>query len=184
MNTLYINLFGGPGTGKSTSAAGLFYKLKTHGINAELIQEYAKDKTWAEDVKTLSFQPYILGKQLYRQFRVKDMVDVAVTDSPILLSAVYTQIYNGFGTVDGFEDVIVKQSELFDNMNIFLLRNSEEHPYNPAGRSQTKEEAINVDKIVLDLLEKHHIDYRVLEVSKHGHHIDQIFDMIMKRIEK
>jgi adenylylsulfate kinase-like enzyme len=38
-----INLFGGPGTGKSTLAAALFTDLKMKGINAELVTEFAKD---------------------------------------------------------------------------------------------------------------------------------------------
>ena len=40
-----INLFGGPGCGKSTGAAYVFSKLKMLGVNAELTSEYAKDKT-------------------------------------------------------------------------------------------------------------------------------------------
>ena len=116
-NTLFVNLFAGPGTGKSTTAAGLFYTLKNNSHNAELIQEYAKDKVWGEDFKTLQFQPYILGKQLYRQFRLMGQVDVAITDSPVLFS----HIYKGFGWVEGSDDVLLKQFNLFNNLNIFLL---------------------------------------------------------------
>ena len=60
---IVVNFFAGPGTGKSTHAAMLFAKLKTMNINSELIQEYAKDKTWIRDSKTLEVQPYIAGKQ-------------------------------------------------------------------------------------------------------------------------
>ena len=38
-----INLFGGPGVGKSTAAATIFSKLKTLGFNVEIIHESAKD---------------------------------------------------------------------------------------------------------------------------------------------
>lgn len=87
--TLIVNLYGGPGTGKSTTAAGLFYKLKEAGINSEYIQEYAKDKTWQADYFTLECQPYITSKQLYRLHRVLDKVDVVVTDSPLIQGLVY-----------------------------------------------------------------------------------------------
>ena len=50
-STLIVNLMGGPGTGKSTHAGGTFYRMKRSGINCEYIQEYAKDKTWSEDVQ-------------------------------------------------------------------------------------------------------------------------------------
>ena len=48
MSALVINLFGGPGCGKSTIAALLFGKLKQNGINCEMALEYAKDKVWEE----------------------------------------------------------------------------------------------------------------------------------------
>ena len=50
-----INLAGPPGAGKSTGAAYLFYKLKTMGINAELVTEFAKDKTWEHNMKALGY---------------------------------------------------------------------------------------------------------------------------------
>ena len=32
-NTLLINIYGGPGAGKSTAAAGVFYELKKNGYD-------------------------------------------------------------------------------------------------------------------------------------------------------
>lgn len=43
-----INLFGGPGIGKSTLAAGLFEHMKIAGFNVELVNEYAKDMVWEQ----------------------------------------------------------------------------------------------------------------------------------------
>lgn len=44
-NTLVVNLLGGPGCGKSTGAAYIFSQLKMRNIDAELVTEFAKDKT-------------------------------------------------------------------------------------------------------------------------------------------
>lgn len=63
---LVVNLFGGPGSGKSTCAAGVFTLLKLSGVNAELVTEYAKDLTWEKRHVTLANQHYIFGKQLQR----------------------------------------------------------------------------------------------------------------------
>ena len=41
--TLVINLFGGPGCGKSTTMARLFADLKARGYNVEMVSEFAKD---------------------------------------------------------------------------------------------------------------------------------------------
>ena len=35
-----INFCGGPGSGKSTAAAGLFYNMKIAGYNVELTDEF------------------------------------------------------------------------------------------------------------------------------------------------
>ena len=84
-----INLYGGPGCSKSTTAAGIFSVLKLHGVNCELCTEYAKDLTWESRNMTLQNQIYIFGKQYHRLWRVVNQVDVVITDSPILLSNIY-----------------------------------------------------------------------------------------------
>ena len=86
---LIINLCGAPGAGKSTGASYIFSKLKMQGVNAELITEFAKDKTWENNKTALENQTYALGKQYYNITRCKDQVDVIITDSPILLSIFY-----------------------------------------------------------------------------------------------
>ena len=48
-NTLLVNLYAGPGAGKSTGAAYIFAKLKTAGVDCEYVSEYAKDRVWQED---------------------------------------------------------------------------------------------------------------------------------------
>ena len=97
--TKIINLYGGPGTGKSTHAAGLFYRMKQKSINCEYVQEYAKDKTWEDNAFTLKCQPYITAKQIFRQHRLLGKVDYIITDSPILNGLVYP----GFYTDNGFD---------------------------------------------------------------------------------
>ena len=38
-----INFYGGPNTGKSTKAAGMYYKMNLAGYNVELVNEFAKE---------------------------------------------------------------------------------------------------------------------------------------------
>lgn len=65
--TTIINLYGGPGAGKSTSAAFLYYLLKANGFNVELVREYVKDWAWEKRVITNYDQIYFLGKQVRRE---------------------------------------------------------------------------------------------------------------------
>ena len=59
---IVVNLYGGPGSGKSTTAAGIFSELKMLGLNTELVTEYAKDKVWEKHESILDNQIYVFAK--------------------------------------------------------------------------------------------------------------------------
>ena len=63
---LVVNLIGGPGCGKSTTTAGLFYELKKKGYNCEMSLEFAKDKVYEESFRIIDDQIYIFGKQFHK----------------------------------------------------------------------------------------------------------------------
>jgi tRNA uridine 5-carbamoylmethylation protein Kti12 len=80
--TTVINLFGGPGTGKSTLATNLFYIMKSKDINVELVREYVK--SWAYNNREPKEYDliYLLGKQSSYETQLYGKVDYVVTDSP------------------------------------------------------------------------------------------------------
>lgn len=151
-DTLVINLFGGPGTGKSTTCAGVFSLLKNRGVNAEMALEFAKDKVWEKSTHTLSNQIYIFGKQHHRFWRLRGQVEVIVTDSPLLLS-----LYYGNRESDTFHRLVIEEHEKFRSLNFFLERVK---PFNPSGRLQNEEQAKGIDGELRRILEKHQIGYR------------------------
>ena len=102
---LLVNLCGAPGAGKSTGAAYIFSKLKMKGINAELVTEYVKDKVWENSTDLIKDQLYVFGNQWHRLNRLKDKVDVVITDSPLLLSLVYNSNKELFG--NDFENLVI-----------------------------------------------------------------------------
>lgn len=150
-DTLVINLIGGPGCGKSTIAAGLFYELKKQGYLCELVTEYAKDKVWEESYKTLDDQIYVFGKQFHRMFRVKGKVDVIITDSPLPLSIIYDK-----GESDYFHNFVIEQYNEFRNIMIFVER---ETKYENEGRMQNEQEAIEIDNHIKNMLIENEISY-------------------------
>jgi hypothetical protein len=149
--TLLINFYGGPGCGKSTICAGLFYQLKILGYNCEMALEFAKDKVWEESYKVLDDQIYILGKQFHKLYRLKDKVDIIITDSPILLGAYYQKTRS-----KALEDLILECRREFNNIDIFLERSTD---YDPNGRMQTQEEALKIDDGIKLLLQEKFIEY-------------------------
>lgn len=176
-NTIVVNLIAAPGTGKSTMAAGIFSKLKWDGIDAELVSEFAKELVWEERNETFKDEIYLFAKQNHRLFRVNGKVDVIVTDRPIVLSAVYNKLY-GTGS-DNFEKLIIEESERYNNMNFFLLR---EKAYNPNGRNQTEKESDDMRIEIDRMLTKHKINRFGIKANEES--IDIIVEKIKKELNK
>jgi nicotinamide riboside kinase len=137
-----LNFLGGPGTGKSSLATMVFSELKWLNINTEYVSEYAKRKTWEKS--PLSDQVYIFGKQQHEMEILRGQVDVIVTDSPLLISHLY---YTGQSR--HFLDLVMDTYNSYTNINVLLERVK---PYHPVGRSQTKEEALQLDVDMEDIL--------------------------------
>jgi hypothetical protein len=151
-----INLYAGPGTGKSTTCAALFAELKYSGHNTEMILEYAKDAAWENrGPKLFAAQQYIYGKQSFRLCRVAGEVEFIVTDCPILMGLVYMP--EDF-PMPSLRNTIREDYNQYENLDIFLNRSTEK-PYNPNGRLQTEPEAIEKDKEIRDILIEQKIDF-------------------------
>lgn len=167
--TLFVNLYGGPCAGKSTVAAHLFAELKWSHISAEIIAEYAKQLVWEESFPKMKNQIYVLGKQHNKQFTLNGKVDVAVTDSPFILSLIY----------DANETTFLKEMALsaFNklwNINIFLERSND---YDPNGRTQkTIEEAIMKDNEIKEFLSDNKIPY--ISIPSCRENIQDIVELI------
>ena len=160
---LVINLFGAPGAGKSTGAAYIFSELKQRGVNAELVTEFAKDKTWEGNLLALSCQEYVFGKQSYRLARCRDDVDVIVTDSPLPLAIIYN---TNPALGRPFNQVILNVFDTYDNLSYYVTRVK---GYNPKGRNQTAAESDALGEDIKHLLEYHRIPYEVIEGDKDGY---------------
>lgn len=145
---LVVNLFGGPGTGKSLLATRLFSDLKSKSINAEYVSEYAKALEWGREYAKLGDQLYVTAKQNRKLMRLDKRVDVAVTDAPLLLGLHYAVpefLGNSYATL------LHELFKGYDNLNIFVTRC---FPYNTNGRRQSEAEAKAADANILRLLEK------------------------------
>lgn len=90
-----VNLFGGPASGKSTTATWLFSKLKQDGTNIELVTEYVKQWTYIQRHPESYDQVLIFSKQLSREDLVlRAGYESLITDSPLLIGCFYSKLYN------------------------------------------------------------------------------------------
>lgn len=147
-----INLFAGPGVGKSIIAAEIFVKLKRQFVSAEQVREYAKDYLYKYGNPSKADPTHLLEKQSGRQKVLRGHVDVAVTDSPILLVDIYRRLGNNLPP-DLFTQEVFHHFNhpAFENFNFFIERDVS-HPYESAGREQSLSEALLVDGAVKKFL--------------------------------
>ena len=171
---IVINLYGMPGSGKSTMRARIFSEMKYLGINCEEVTEYAKDKTWEESWNVISNQIFVFANQQHRMYRIMDKVDVVITDSPLLTSIHYDETKN-----KALKKLVLQQDKKMDTVNFFLERN---FGYQKVGRSQTEEEANEIGNSILEILEENKIDYtKTYSSAKNAKMIANMIHKMIKR---
>jgi hypothetical protein len=168
--TVVVNLYGGPGSGKSSLCASIFAELKWRDIETEMCLEYAKDRVWEGSAHVLENQLYVFGKQQHRMYRLNGKVDIIVTDSPLLLSIIYDSKND-----TAFRQVVLNEFNSYNNINLFVRRKKK---YNPNGRLQTFEQAKEKDVEVKSLLNDNGISY--VEIDGEPSRIEEIVDFILK----
>lgn len=137
--TLNVNLYAGPGVGKSVTAAALFVALKMRGVHAELVNEYAKELVY-DGVIAKTSQRDILEEQLRRQARLQGKVDVVVTDAPPLITLMYARELCEPAAVQELEQLLSRSIEGWHSLDVLLHRDVRQS-YEQAGRYQSAEQA-------------------------------------------
>lgn len=179
--SLIINFFGGPGIGKSSIAAGLFSEMKKDNKSVELTYEFPKVITWEENKSAIRDQFYITANQHRNISRLYGKVDYIIVDSPIILGLLYktrydeTPVYPSMFYDETFDEFVVSLFKKYRNLNIFLERNE---GYDPAGRFQDYEDAINADSELKNILIYNNIDY--LSYPVHTNTSKDIYEYILR----
>lgn len=172
-----ISFLGGPGIGKSTVAADVFSLMKRNKFKVEFLREIAKDHVWERRDNIFREQDYIFAKQHRLQRRlVGHDIDYAVTDSSLLLGLFYTPE----DMPPSFKMFVRDVYDSYTNINIYLERNPSIE-YVEEGRNQCIDDAIALDKVVLDYLVKENIPFHRV-ISGEGAAM-QVLDIVQPRRE-
>lgn len=162
--TRVVNLYGGPGSGKSTMAWHLAAELKYRGVNVEYVHEWVKLAAWEQRPAIFwQAQQHIYGNQSWLLECTAKGADIIVTDCPLLMGLAYMDTNRPDYTY--FEEVVYADYARYDNLNIFVNRVK---PYNPKGRNQTETDAKVKDKEIFSLLEEFSVDFRVTKGERAG----------------
>lgn len=166
-----INVVAGPGAGKSTLASGMYHDAKRRGWNVELVTEVAKDLVWEGRHCALENQAYVFGRQVQRIHRLAGQVDYVITDSPVLLSAIYAPA----DYPPEWEQVVVNLWKRNENYVAFLGRGPW---FDDRGRVHNLEKSLEVDQKIAVLLAKHDITYTRVD---HGYHSPgEVLDQVLR----
>lgn len=170
-----INFYGGPGTGKSTTATWLFSELKLRSKSVEYIHEYAK--FWAYDQRKIHKfdQTYLFGKQMQNEYRYLTRgVKNIITDSPVLLAAVYAEVNGSTAIAESLAKICQEYDNEYPALDILLERGDK--PYVEEGRYQTRDQAMHVDELIQNYLARYLGKRKIFK----SHYQDR--DRILKRV--
>jgi hypothetical protein len=98
-------------------------------------------------------QRLIFANQHQKLYRLREKIDIVVTDAPLFNSIVYSGKSSLHKT---FHDDVFNEFNKYTNFNFFLER---ETTYQEHGRSQKLEDAIKVDQEVLRCFKHFNVPY-------------------------
>lgn len=141
IRTLNVNLYAGPGIGKSVTAARLYAELKLRGIHTELVAEYAKELVYLGILEQKT-QEDILKEQIRRQGLLQGQALVVVTDSPAPMSLVYAKrLVGDAATMARLYKLLEEGTRGWLNLDVLLNRDLTKG-FEKEGRSQNPEESM------------------------------------------
>lgn len=169
-----VNLVGGPCCGKSTTAAGLFAKMKlSMQYKCELVTEVIKDYVYDEAVKPMQDQILLTAESNHKLFRLDGKVDFAISDAALINGVVYNVFYKSEDEVS--DKLALDLFRRYDNL-VFLL--PRKPTYDKYGRTQTEDEAKDIDELFMTVLESYRIEYYDMREYTHEEMPDRIFKII------
>lgn len=168
-----INIYAGPGAGKTTQGLDIAAYMKKRGYSVELIPEYAKKLIYqGRENELRTNQIKVFSNQLDPYRYLDGKVDYVIAECPLLLSVVY----NRLGNVEDnpyFDDFVIHEHNKYDNINIYLRRETE---YQTEGRYQNKDEAIIVDNKTMDILSEINSEYTTIGIKNFCEEVIKIIE--------
>jgi adenylate kinase family enzyme len=164
-----ICLYGGPGSGKSTVCAGLFYHLKLMGFECEMNREYIKEWVWEDRKHKSGDQSYFFAKMARKErIYIDNKLDFIITDSPLILCHFYGMKFDKFEQMTNTSLSMLKNHHQYCieaeyKIDHFLLNRTKR--YSPAGRYQDEFQAKEIDQELRAMLDTMNIKFNNVDAD-------------------
>lgn len=170
-----INLIAPSGFAKSTCALKLAGELKSQGVSVEYINEFAKNWLYENRPKPTSLDQIFIGAtQMYQELRALKHNKYIITDSALILAAVYAEYYSAdLDAAQILKDMSIRMEQDYQSLNIIL--NKPNFNYSQDGRWQTEEETAEVQNIIL----KYTLDHFQTRVANSYEEVRNIVENII-----
>ena len=159
--SVHVNVFGGPGSGKSTMAYAVAAELKARGYTAECVGEVVKDCIYdaargdQEAARLLDgsveSQEELYRRQSARERRLDGLVQFVVADSPAIMGLAYLAPDADEDRAARLAALAQDEFEAQESVNVIVAR---EGAYDPRARIHAEDEAERIDADVLALVER------------------------------
>lgn len=178
--TLVINLFAGPGAGKTTCAWEIASQLKKMNYIVEYVPEYAKELVWDEKRElldgSLEHQKMLLNEQQHRVKRLIGKVDFVVTDAPSLINLNFLKETDS-QKIDAYKMDVLSEFNQNHNFNLFIQRGNH---YEQEGRVHTLKQSLELDDSLQKILKENRIYYG----TYHHKNVDTLIANAVTTFEK
>jgi len=162
METLIVNLWGGPSSGKTTMAlrlAGELSIIMGKDCSVEYVAEYAKSMIWRGEEELMIHQPLVTEGQIGLLSPV-GKCDIVVTDSPLEVGLVYAKTIDYLQT----KRLITEWKTEHDTKDIHIFINRGDcNNFQEHGRIHTLEESLAKDQEILSFLKDRKLTFTRIE---------------------
>lgn len=178
MKNLIVNVYGGPGCGKSTRINYIASILKLNGIPCEVCPEFAKDEIHRGCADNLKDQKYIFGNQQHLLKKLTEIYPIIINDGTLMNCIMYD-----LSGDKEFHNVIYKTYKEYENLNYFIERRNDIQ-FVQEGRVHDYNESIKKDKEILNILTEYKESYEIFNLKKIINDILEWYNKNVKEIDK
>lgn len=184
-NTLHVNFWGNPGVGKTRLASQLHGCLSGKGYSSELIREYARELNARDDLYKKNKhtdeaceteQVIISSEQFRREAEYEDLVQVIISDAPILQGMVFSPDYYRSELTSIFRHLTAGWKTLD-----ILLQGDIKVDYQSRGKIQNAEESMALRPEIEAILIAERPDFIRLHADEA---LDRVLDAVVDHLEK